>query len=41
MKATGGNGRPMREYFLRLGLARYSADVPQEFLESLEATDPD
>ena len=40
MRALTGNGQPMREHFLKQGLARYSTGVPSEFQESL-ATDDD
>ncbi len=39
MRALAGNGQPMREYFLKQGLARYSVDVPPGFQESLAADD--
>ena len=41
MRATSGNGRPMREYFLRHGLARYSEDVSPEFEASLNSDQVD
>ena len=37
MHASGGNGHPMRHYFLKNGLARYSKDVSIEFQKSLES----
>ncbi|MBT8437124.1 MAG: VOC family protein [Gammaproteobacteria bacterium] len=39
MRALTGNGQPMREYFLKHGLASYSVDVPRGFQESLAAED--
>ncbi len=39
MRALTGNGQPMREHFLKQGLARYSAGVSSEFQESLAADD--
>jgi len=39
MRALTGNGQPMRENFLKQGLARYSTGVPSEFQESLAAED--
>lgn len=41
MRASGGNGRPMREDFLARGLASYSAGVSAEFQASLEPADDD
>ncbi len=37
MIALIGNGKPMRDHFLDKGLAKYSADVTPEFLDSLAA----
>jgi catechol 2,3-dioxygenase-like lactoylglutathione lyase family enzyme len=39
MRALAGNGQPMREHFLKQGLASYSVDVPPGFQESLAADD--
>ncbi len=39
MRALTGNGQPMREHFLKHGLASYSADLPPGFQESLAADD--
>lgn len=39
MRALTGNGQPMREHFLKHGLASYSVDVPPGFQESLAADD--
>lgn len=39
MRASTGNGHPMREHFLREGLARYRDDLPPGFEESLSAQD--
>ena len=36
MHASGGNGHPMRHYFLKNGLAKYSKDATIEFQKSLE-----
>jgi catechol 2,3-dioxygenase-like lactoylglutathione lyase family enzyme len=35
MRADGGNGHPMRQYFLENGLARFSAGVSAEFQQAL------
>ena len=35
MFASGGNGHPMREYFLANGLARFNRDLPEGFVDSL------
>ncbi len=35
MRADGGNGHPMRQYFLEKGLARFSAGVSAEFQQAL------
>ena len=39
MRASSGNGQPMREHFLKNGLARYSSSLPPGFPESLAAAD--
>ncbi len=39
MRALTGNGQPMRDHFLKHGLASYSVDVPPGFQESLAAED--
>ena len=39
MRASGGNGQPMRDQFLEQGLARYAVGVPPEFQVSLKQTD--
>jgi len=39
MRAMTGNGQPMREHFLKHGLARYSVGLPSGFQESLVAED--
>jgi len=36
MRASDGNGHPMRQYFLEHGLAKYAKGVSPEFLKSLE-----
>jgi hypothetical protein len=41
MRASGGNGQPMREDFLARGLASYSAGVSAEFQVTLESADDD
>ena len=41
MRAQGGNGHPMREYFLEQGLARFSTGISPEFQESLQGEDGD
>ena len=38
MRASGGNGQPMREHFLAQGLASYAAGVSPEFQASLKST---
>jgi catechol 2,3-dioxygenase-like lactoylglutathione lyase family enzyme len=37
MRADGGNGHPMRQYFLENGLARFSAEVSAEFQQALQS----
>jgi catechol 2,3-dioxygenase-like lactoylglutathione lyase family enzyme len=37
MRADGGNGHPMRQYFLENGLARFSAGVSAEFQQALQS----
>jgi len=37
MHASGGNGHPMRQHFLKNSLAKYSKDISIEFQESLES----
>lgn len=39
MRASGGNGHPMRQHFLNNGLAKYSEGVSIEFQNSLESED--
>ncbi len=39
MRADGGNGHPMREHFLKSGLARFSEGLSQNFIESLRPTE--
>jgi hypothetical protein len=39
MHASGGNGHPMRQHFLKNGLAKYSKGVSIEFQKSLESDD--
>ncbi|MCP4388344.1 MAG: hypothetical protein GY802_08610 [Gammaproteobacteria bacterium] len=39
MHALVGNGKPMRDDFLKNGLARYSADVSREFQDALASVD--
>lgn len=39
MRAMTGHGQPMREHFLKHGLASYCVDVPPGFQESLAADD--
>jgi hypothetical protein len=39
MRASGGNGHPMRQHFLNNGLAKYSDGVSIEFQNSLESGD--
>ena len=41
MRASGGNGQPMREDFLARGLASYSPGVSAEFQASLKPIDDD
>ena len=41
MYASGGNGHPMREHFLKNGLAKYSSDVSIEFQQGLEPGNKD
>jgi catechol 2,3-dioxygenase-like lactoylglutathione lyase family enzyme len=37
MHASDGNGNPMRQHFLKHGLAKFSDEVPIEFQKSLES----
>ncbi|MCP4388644.1 MAG: VOC family protein [Gammaproteobacteria bacterium] len=39
MHALVGNGKPMRDDFLKNGLARYSADVSREFQDALASVE--
>jgi hypothetical protein len=41
MRASGGNGQPMREDFLARGLARFSPGVSVDFQALLESADDD
>ncbi len=41
MYASGGNGHPMREHFLKNGLAKYSSDISTEFQQRLESGNED
>ena len=41
MYASGGNGHPMREHFLKNGLAKYSSDISSEFQQGLELNNDD
>lgn len=39
MRALVGNGKPMRDHFLKNGLARFSNGVPEEFKDALTITE--